>query len=192
MRVIAGKYKKRKLTTLDGIEITRPTSDRIKENIFNILQENLLDKHVLDLFAGSGALGIEALSRGAKKVCFVENNRGAIECIKTNIDNIKIEKNFYHLSQHEVSEALNPLKGLLQEKFDLIFADPPYTSQWHLTALTEIENSGLCNDACLVIFEMPILNEISKESNQTNWERIDLRNYGKTKIEIWSYKDEKN
>ena len=113
MRIIAGKYKRKKLITLPGTEITRPTSDRVKESIFNLLQDEIADKTILDLFAGSGALGLEALSRGAKKVVFVEDNRGAIECIKTNLLSLNAEKESFQIYQNRVTDLLNPIKTKL-------------------------------------------------------------------------------
>lgn len=85
MRVIAGQYKRRVLSSLQGSDITRPTSDRTKESIFNIISDKLNGSHVLDLFAGSGALGIEALSRGASKAIFIENHFEAVQIIQKKI-----------------------------------------------------------------------------------------------------------
>ena len=84
MRVIAGKARRLQLKTIDGME-TRPTTDRIKETLFNILQSDLYDIRFLDLFSGSGGIGIEALSRGAKEAVFVENGKEAVSCIKQNL-----------------------------------------------------------------------------------------------------------
>lgn len=189
MRIISGKYKRKNLVTLPGTDITRPTSDRVKENIFNILQDAMLDKCVFDLYAGSGALGLESLSRGAKKVIFVEENKGAIECIKINLKSVSPEKDSYKIIQAKVSDFLKPNKNTAHDKADIIFADPPYHSDWYLTALIEIENSSLCNPECMVILEMPLHIEIPVIEN---WNCIDTRKYGKTKIEIWSLHIEKN
>ena len=85
MRVIAGKAKRLQLKTPKGMD-TRPTTDRIKETLFNMIQDELYDIHFLDLFSGSGAIGIEALSRGAKDACFVEQNKAAVDVIKQNLE----------------------------------------------------------------------------------------------------------
>jgi len=192
MRIIAGKHKRKKLVTLAGTEITRPTSDRVKENIFNILQEEIADKNILDLYAGSGALGLESLSRGAKKVVFVEDNSGAIECIKNNLISINAENENFQIIQNKVSQFLTPNKNQIKDTFDLIFADPPYNTNWYSTALSEIESSCLCNNNCMVVLEMPIGAEISENLNLKNWKCITIKKYGKTKIEIWRYECEKN
>lgn len=198
MRVISGKYKRKKLISPPGAEVTRPTSDRVKESIFNILQNEIeiAEKHILDLFAGSGALGIESLSRGAKKAFFVERNKSAVECIKINLQSTATEKEYYEIFQNDVSDILNNKKYMLNTKIDLIFADPPYDSKWYFTALVEIENSNICNTGCLVVFEMPLhvepISEISATVHITNWQCLHTRKYGKTKIEIWAYKGNKN
>ena len=109
MRVIAGKARRLPLKTIEGLD-TRPTTDRIKETLFNILQNDLYDIRFLDIFSGSGGIGIEALSRGAKEAVFVENNRAAVRCIQ---DNLK----FTHLEQQatvlpfDVLAALARLEG---------------------------------------------------------------------------------
>jgi 16S rRNA (guanine966-N2)-methyltransferase len=183
MRIIAGKFKRKQLVTLAGNDITRPTSDRVKESIFNILQNEIADKVVLDLFSGSGALGLESLSRGAKKVIFVEENKGAIDCIRKNISNLNVANDCYSIQNIKVTNfLLNQSKHI--EKIDIIFADPPYQTDWYQTALKEIQSSGLCNNDCLVILEMPIEVIILK---QNNWSQVDIRKYGKTKIEIWKF-----
>ena len=92
MRVISGNARGKKLVSLEGMN-TRPTLDRVKEALFNIIQFDIVDKNVLDLFAGSGAIGIEAISRGAKSVTFCDNSPDAIKIIKTNIQNTKSTEN---------------------------------------------------------------------------------------------------
>ena len=122
MRVIAGKARRLPLKTVPGMD-TRPTTDRIKETLFNILQNDLYGIRFLDLFSGSGGIGIEALSRGASEVYFVENARAAISCIKDNLA-------FTHLSESariypcDVMTALARLEG--ERPFQIIFMDPPY------------------------------------------------------------------
>jgi 16S rRNA (guanine(966)-N(2))-methyltransferase RsmD len=187
MRIIAGKFKRRNLLTLPGTEITRPTSDRVKENIFNLLQHSILDHTILDLFSGSGALGLEALSRGAKKVFFVEENKGAINCIQKNLDNLAAEKDSYEIVQTQVQNFLAKPNIELQGKISLIFADPPYHSPWYETALNQLTNSNLCKDKCLVMLEMP--SELITDSfNLSNrWTLETIKKYGRTKIGIWQF-----
>ncbi|MES2616006.1 MAG: 16S rRNA (guanine(966)-N(2))-methyltransferase RsmD [Bdellovibrionota bacterium] len=186
MRIIAGKYKRKKLVTLAGSDITRPTSDRVKESVFNILQDKIADICVLDLYSGCGALGFEALSRGAKNIILVEENKCAIDCIKMNLNSLHLEKDNCQIFHGKVSEFLNPLKNHsknLKGKVDLIFADPPYNTAWYTNALKEIEASGICHNKCLVVLEMPLqANVLAGEK----WLQVENRKYGKTKIEIWS------
>ena len=183
MRVIAGHYKRRLLSTLPGNDITRPTSDRVKESIFNIIANELPNAIVLDLFAGSGSLGIESLSRGAKKAIFVENNLDAAKNIQSNLENLKISDTDYQLIKKDTSKFLT--SNSIGMKVDIIFADPPYLSEWYANALNEIEHSQICNENCTVIFEMPTNCKIQLQSNSQGWLKEDERQYGKTKIEIW-------
>ena len=123
MRIISGTSKGKKLRALRGQAI-RPTSDRAKESIFNILSEEVEGKHVLDLFAGTGNLGIEALSRGAIRAVFVEKEKSAIDVIKNNLSHCGFNDRS-HVVRGDVERAIRHLyrKG---ESFDLIFMDPPY------------------------------------------------------------------
>lgn len=183
MRVIAGKYKRKPLQTQIGNDITRPTTDRIKENLFNILSPELPNAIVLDLFSGSGALGIEALSRGAKKVYFVEKNPLSYSIIKNNLKNIGVPTENFVLVHSDVSAFLKNYN--CSEKFDIIFADPPYASHWYATALNEINSSGAANKICTVIFEMAKVAQYSVNCNSEAWMKQDERHYGKTKLEFW-------
>lgn len=183
MRIIAGKYKRRLLSTLPGDDITRPTSDRVKESLFNIIADKIEHAVVLDLFAGSGALGMEALSRGAEKAIFIEKNPLAYQIIKTNLTNLKIPPENYFLLKNDASTFLK--SPSINTKVDLIFIDPPYLSQWYNNALQEIEQANICKQNCTVIFEMPTQFKFQLQSYSQDWLKIDERTYGKTKIEIW-------
>ena len=149
MRVIAGKARRLPLKTVPGMD-TRPTTDRIKETLFNMLQPELLDSRFLDLFSGSGAIGIEALSRGAAFAVFVEKNPKAVECIKENL-------RFTHLQEQaevirgEVDQCLRKLEG--EAPFDLIFMDPPYDKGLERAALEILKTSTLMDEHTLVIVE---------------------------------------
>ena len=121
MRVIAGKARRLNLKTIPGVE-TRPTTDRIKETLFNILQPQTADCRFLDLFSGSGAIGIEALSRGAAKAVFVEKNPRACNCIRENLTFTKLANDAMVLNM-DVIQAMRSLEG--KEVFDIIFMDPP-------------------------------------------------------------------
>ena len=122
MRVIAGTARRLNLKTVPGME-TRPTTDRIKETLFNILQPEMPDCRFLDLFSGSGGIGIEALSRGAAYAVFVEKNPRACNCIRDNLSFTKLAEHGKLLNM-DVLQALRSLEG--EEAFDCIFMDPPY------------------------------------------------------------------
>ncbi len=131
MRVIAGKARRLPLKTVAGMD-TRPTTDRIKETLFNILQDDIYGIRFLDIFGGSGGIGIEALSRGAKEAYFIERDRAAAECIRQNLA-------FTHLAesavvmQCDVFAAFGRLEG--QSPFQIIFMDPPYRQELEKSVL---------------------------------------------------------
>ena len=123
MRVIAGKYRSRRLTAPQGMD-TRPTSDRLRETLFNVVGAAVEDSVWLDLFAGSGAIGIEALSRGARSVYFVESSARAARAVRSNLAALKIEEGF-ELIERDVSLALRMLDSQAIG-CDFCFLDPPY------------------------------------------------------------------
>lgn len=123
MRVIAGKYRSRRLSAPEGMQ-TRPTSDRLRETLFNVIASNITDSVWLDLFAGSGAVGIEALSRGARSVYFVESISRAIRTIRDNLSSLGIDEGF-EIIEREVANALRMLDSQAVVA-DFCFLDPPY------------------------------------------------------------------
>ena len=157
MRVIAGKARRVPLKTVEGIS-TRPTTDRIKETLFNMISFQLCDSTFLDLFAGSGAIGIEALSRGAKEAVFVEMNPKAAACIRENLKNTKLESQATVL----VSEVISGLKRLNStKKFDYIFMDPPYDNLLEKEVLSYIASSDLLEAGALIIVEASLDTDFS-------------------------------
>lgn len=149
MRVIAGKARRLPLKTIAGME-TRPTTDRIKETLFNMLQQDLEGCRFLDLFSGSGGIGIEALSRGAREAVFVENNRKAVACITDNLKFTKLEKE----ARVICSDVLTALRKLESEQpFDFIFMDPPYQRQLEEQVLEYLKDSSLVSEMTQVIVE---------------------------------------
>lgn len=189
MRVIAGKYKRRTLVTVPGNDVTRPTSDRVKENMFNFVASELDGATVLDLFAGSGALGIEALSRGAKKVIFVEKNFLALKAIQANLDSLGIGKEQYDIVKSDVSDFLVKAQLVSREKVEIIFADPPYKTSWYETSLLEIDKSSVASRNCIFVVEMPVGVEVESSPILSHWSQRVCRNYGKTRVEIWEKKN---
>ena len=123
MRVITGSARGKALKTLDGEEITRPTGDRVKQALFNALQFDIEGRSILDLFAGSGQLGIEALSRGAAECVFVEKDLNAAEIVKENLKATKLFSQAHVLTADAVTFSRNTA-----DRFDIVFLDPPYAS----------------------------------------------------------------
>lgn len=157
MRVIAGKARRLPLKTLPGAD-TRPTTDRIKETLFNILQPELLDCRFLDLFSGSGAIGIEALSRGAAYAVFVEKNPKACACIRENLAFTKLAEDGKLLNM-DVLQALRSLEG--QDAFDCIFMDPPYGHGLERQVLEYLAESTLAGEDTLIIIEADLHTDFS-------------------------------
>lgn len=157
MRVISGKARRIQLNTVEGME-TRPTTDRIKETLFNMISHGLCDCTFLDLFAGSGAIGIEALSRGAKEAVFIEKNPNAMACIKENLKRTKLEAQAEVISA-DVFAALHRLEG--RKKFDYIFMDPPYDQLLEKKVLEFLKSSDLLNEDALIIIEASIETDFS-------------------------------
>ena len=154
MRVIAGDFRRLILKAPKG-DNTRPTQDRIKETLFNMINDKLYDVRFLDLFAGSGGIGIEALSRGARECFFVENNREAIKCIEDNIKTTKAEK--AHLIKSDVFSAIPALKG----EFDVVFMDPPYGHEYEKKALKLLKDCNKVNSDSLIIVEADLDTDFS-------------------------------
>ncbi len=141
MRVIAGEFRSRPLGTPKGLD-TRPTSDRLRETLFNVLAPRIAGSVFLDLYAGSGAVGIEALSRGASHVIFVEHAPPALRAIRSNLASLGIRGN-YSIQSHRVSTVLHHLAAA-EPKADIVFLDPPYnTAEEYDSTLT------LLGDECL-------------------------------------------
>lgn len=149
MRVIAGSAKRLQLKTISGLD-TRPTTDRIKETLFNMIAPGLYDCAFLDLFAGSGAIGIEALSRGAKEAVFVEQSPKAVQCIQENLRHTHLEQKATVLKE-DVIGALRRMEG--RRRFDFIFMDPPYHQEWEYRVLKELAASRLLDKDTLIIVE---------------------------------------
>ena len=149
MRIIAGTARSLPLRSIEGRD-TRPTTDRIKETLFNILQTGIEGCSFLDLFAGSGQIGLEALSRGANHAVFVENSKKACACIEENIRFTRFDARAKLLSM-EASGALRTLEG--NDSFDYIFMDPPYQSGMEQEVLIYLAGSGLLKEDGVIIIE---------------------------------------
>ena len=154
MRVITGTARGRRLKELTGME-TRPTTDRVKEGIFNIIQFDLEGRRILDLYAGTGQLGIEALSRGAAGAVFVEQRRDAAELVR---DNLKITQ-LSDKGRLVNGEALSFLSAA-REKFDIIFVDPPYAADLWENTLNAISRFDILSNHGIIICESPMEKEM--------------------------------
>ena len=153
MRIISGKYKGRILEgfTLDK---TRPTMDRVKESLFAMIQDKIVDSTILDLFAGSGNLGFEALSQGANKVYFVDNNNKAIKVINDN--NTKLGNLNIEIIKGDYLKALKEL----ETEFDIIFLDPPYNTDYINKSIDKIIEYRLLKDEGIIVCETDDLKKI--------------------------------
>lgn len=148
MRVIAGTARSLQLVTPRGND-TRPTTDRIKETLFNVLQNDVPGSIFVDLFSGSGGIGIEALSRGAEKAIFIENAKEAIDCIEYNLKHTKFTERALVLKQ----DAITAISYSLREPVDIIFADPPYQKGYDRLILEAARNSIAVDENTLIIIE---------------------------------------
>lgn len=155
MRIIAGTARSLPLKSLEGRE-TRPTTDRIKETLFNVIQTDIRGSRFLDLFAGSGQIGLEALSRGAEQAVFVDNSKKACACIEDNIRFTRFGDRSKLLSM-DVMHALRVLEG--EGAFDLIFMDPPYRCLMEQDVLAYLASS------CLVAEGTQVIAEASKDTD---------------------------
>lgn len=149
MRIIAGTARSLPLKTMNDMD-TRPTTDRIKETLFNIIQWDMPGCYFLDLFAGSGQIGLECLSRGGAYAVFVENNRNAAKCIEDNIRFTKFTSQS-RLYTQSFSDAIREMDGRYQ--FDYVFLDPPYQSDLDREALELLAASSLLKPNAVIIAE---------------------------------------
>ena len=181
MKVISGRLKGRKI---DGYNIdgTRPTMDRVKESMFASIQDYIKDSIVLDLFAGSGNLGIEAISNGAKKSYFIDNNNEVIKVLKKNVSNLSIQdKSIIILSDWK--KALNEFSNK-NLKFDLIFVDPPYDYNVYEKILDKVSTLNLLNENGLIILEHHNLKFKDTYNNLTLYKE---KNYGNKSINVYKF-----
>ena len=173
MRIISGKARGTKLYTLEG-NITRPTLDRVKESVFNIIQNNIIESVFVDLFSGSGAIGLEAASRGAKKVILCEKDKNAANVIKKNIEKTHLNENtiLYNMNYEKMIEELN-------EKIDIIYIDPPYKTDLAYESLKKMIELELITNDTLIIVETDEEERIIKQMNELEIEIINKRKYGR-------------
>lgn len=179
MRVISGKARGTKLSSIESLS-TRPTLDRVKESLFNIIQNNLKSAVVLDLFAGSGQLGIEALSRGADKAYLCDINRDAAKMIKQNLEKTKLKDKAVVINE-DYKKALRILNT--NEKFDIIFIDPPYKEDIAVDSIIDIIHESRLKENGIMIIETDEIERDLREINKIeNIKIIDQRKYGRASL----------
>lgn len=148
MRVIAGSARSLLLKAPEGLD-TRPTTDRIKETLFNMLMPYIPDSVFVDCFSGSGAIGIEAISRGARKAYLIENSTKAYDCINDNVNHCKFTDKAVMLKQ----DVFSALRGSITEEVDVIFMDPPYNQSYERRALEILADASYITDDTLIVVE---------------------------------------
>jgi 16S rRNA (guanine(966)-N(2))-methyltransferase RsmD len=186
MRIIAGLARGRKLLSPEGSDTTRPTLDRVKEAIFNIIQETVPYAVTLDVFAGTGSLGLEAVSRGAKKCYLVDKSPVTFPLLKKNVENLNFTDKCecLNMDSYKSLEELDR-RGII---FDLIFIDPPYRKNMIPPAIEYISNSDLLSKDGLIVTKIDTIEEIYEGNEKITL--INYRKYGKTTICFYRYKED--
>lgn len=174
MRVIAGSARSIPLMAPAGMD-TRPTTDKIKETLFNMINFDIPGSVFVDLYSGSGAIGIEAISRGAKHAYLVENNRKAVECIKANVAKCKFSDEAT-IIQRDVKDALFEI----HDKADLIFMDPPYDLEDEYNVMSALKRSSIIDTDTIIIIESKLDRDFS-ELKELGFEMIKEKNYKSNK-----------
>lgn len=177
MRIISGLYKGRTIKGYD-LDGTRATMDRVKESLFASLQNLIPNKTCLDLFAGTGSLGFEALSMGASKCIFVDSNKKATDTILENIKTIDIRNT--EVFNLDYKKAINYFKEV-NETFDIVFLDPPYHKNMINQTIKDLIDSDILNDNAIII------SEFEEENVSSNLSLVGFKNYGSKNIKIYKY-----
>lgn len=185
VRIITGTKKGRKLITLEG-EATRPTSERIKGAIFSSIQFDVENRRVLDLFAGSGQLGFEALSRGAESVTFVDSERDAMEIVKKNARAL----DFFDRAKYSVADYRNYIrKAAGRDKFDLVFIDPPYAMECCVESAMRLRDAELIIPGAILVLESGTEEILQTDPRLSGFEFVKSTNYGKkTAVNVLIYR----
>ncbi|MBL7545684.1 MAG: 16S rRNA (guanine(966)-N(2))-methyltransferase RsmD [Bdellovibrionaceae bacterium] len=182
MRIIAGKYKGHHLVAFKGDHL-RPTTDRVKEALFNKIQFELEDTVVLDLFSGTGNLGLEAISRGAKKVVFVDLNPKSIEILKKNIEKLKVEKARYEIVNLDVFRFLKKV----DIQFDFIFIDPPFTQKMAHDVMDALSQTSVFHSETFISIESQKRERMDEAYGSLY--RFDFRDYGDKILSYFKQKE---
>lgn len=176
MRVVAGKHRSRPLISPNNRDV-RPTTDMVKESIFNIIQNDIAGSKFLDLFAGSGAIGIEAISRGADKVVFVDNSKESCSIVKKNLQMLKED------AQVIFGDYQYAISRLKNAEFDIIFLDPPYEFKDFASLMQLIKENNVLSNCGIVIYES--LFDKNDDKSVQGYNIIKSKKYGITAINIY-------
>lgn len=182
MRVIAGEHKGRRLTAVPG-KGTRPTTDKVKESIFNMIGPYFDGGWALDLYAGTGGLGIEALSRGADRAVFVERDNKAFAVVKQNVSACRLD-DYAELYRMDADRAIRTLANRAQP-FDLVFLDPPYANQKIVEEITLLQELGMLADGAWIVAEHDVGDPFPEEIGQCVKDREST--YGDTAVTLYYY-----
>lgn len=182
MRIIGGEFKGRKLLSVPGRH-TRPTADRIREAIFNILSSRVSAAVVLDLFAGTGALGLEALSRGAQTAIFIETHKNTLSVLRRNVDGVGLESRAT-LIKWDILKNLDCLRALTA-RANLVFMDPPYARHMIEPALSNLHTCGCLEANARIIVEHSPRESVPED--ELPFHLVDQRSYGKTLVSFLGY-----
>lgn len=178
MRIIAGDFKGRRLKTPENYDI-RPTTDKVKEAMFSIIAPNLAGSVCVDLFSGTGNLGLEAISRGASKCYFCDNSRASLNIIKSNIEYCKAEE-YSKVCAGDFRNSLNKIK----EKIDVFFIDPPYESDLYIPAFEKIKELDLLNEGGIIMAEHRI--NVDLDDEIAGFKKMKERKYGHIVLSIYN------
>ena len=186
MRIIAGLAKGRRILPPEGMETTRPTLDRVKESMFSIIQNSVPGAITLDVFAGTGSLGLEAASRGAKHCYLVDKNPTTFSLLQKNVDNL----NFKDICTCVNQDSYKALEGFVDKGiyFDLIFIDPPYLKNMIPAAINIIAEKTLLNKEGLIVTKIDSSEKIYEGNDKIIL--IDKRKYGNTTVCFYRYKED--
>ncbi len=189
MRVVGGRYKGRVIKSMpkrENTKLLRPTTERVKESVFSILNNYLEGTKFLDLFAGTGAVGIEALSRGVSKAVFVESDKRFCKLIRENLRRLGVPEERYEVICLDYIDALKKL-ARRGEVFDFIYADPPYEKGYYTRVVNMIRRLGLLDRDGLLILEEPKKNPFIPEDEE--W-LVEKRDYGTTTVSFLNFNSE--
>ena len=184
MRVISGKVRGLKLDTPKNEDV-RPTTDRVKESLFNIINQYVMDSNVLDLFAGTGSLGIECLSRGALSATFVDVSKDSINIVKSNVKKSRFENESTILNL-DFKSAIDRLK-MQNKKFDIIFMDPPYYKNMFIDALSSIDDANLLDDDGIIVVEHDTKDKFEDKIGRL--EKHKEKKYGNTTLTFYKLEE---